>query len=46
MSVFSLKEWHFVNSANERDSLRDRLGPDVPIYGPEASFNMNKPDFF
>jgi hypothetical protein len=46
MSIFALEEWHFVNSANERDSLRDRLGPDVPIYSPEASFNMNKPDFF
>jgi hypothetical protein len=45
MSGFALKEWQFVNSANKRDSLRDGLGPDVPIYGPEASPDMDKPDF-
>jgi len=45
MNGFALKEWQFVNSANKRDSLRDGLGPDVPIYGPEASPNMDKPDF-
>ena len=45
MSGFALKEWQFVNSANKRDSLRDGLGPDVPIYGPEASPDVDKPDF-
>lgn len=45
MSGFALKEWQFVNSANERDSLHDCPGPDIPIYGPEASFDTNKPDF-
>jgi len=45
MKEFALEKWQFVNSAKERDSLRDGLGPDVPIYGPEASPKMDKPDF-
>jgi len=45
MNGFALKEWQFVNSASKRDSLRDGLGPDVPIYGPAASLDVDKPDF-
>ena len=45
MNGFAIKEWQFVNSANQRDSSRDNFGPDVPIYGPEVSTNIKKPDF-
>ena len=45
MNGFAIKKWQFVNSANQRDSLRDGLGLDVPIYGSEASTNIEKPDF-
>ena len=37
-------KWQFVNSANKRDILHDRLSPDVPIYSPEAPSDMENPD--
>ena len=42
--LLPITRWQFVNSANKPDILHDSLSPDVPIYGPDAPSDMEKPD--